>query len=211
MKRLFFVLCLVFLAACAPSTSVAATPTRVNVYATSAAGSWLNEAFTCAAQQNVTLNVLADPAQAELVLRISEPDALTTPAYQIDTEEILVVTHRESPLQALTLEQVRDLFAGRGDPSVQVWVYASGEEPQKVFDQLVMAGGSVTSFARMAASPQEMSDALNNESNAVGILPRHWKMGSAREIYAVGTVPVLAIVKAEPQGAVKSLIACLQK
>lgn len=183
----------------------------MDVYATSAAGPWLNEAFICAAQQGVTLNVLSSPADADLVLRIGEPTALTTFAFQIDTEEILVVTHRESPLQTLTLEQVRDLFAGRGDPSVRVWVYASGEESQKMFDQLVMAGGSVTSFARMAASPQEMSDVLNKESNAVGILPRHWKMGSVREIYSVGTVPVLAIVKAEPQGAVKSLIACLQK
>ena len=211
MKKIYLVVCVAFLAACSPSTPIATTPTLVDVYATSAAGPWLNEAFTCAAQAGVTLNVLSNPADAELVLQIGEPDALATPAYQIDTEEMLVATHRESPLQNLTLERVRDLFAGRGDPSVQVWVYASGEDSQKVFDQLVMAGGGVTSFARMASSPQEMSDVLNNESNTVGILPRHWKMGSVREIYSVGTVPVLAIVKEEPQGAIQSLIACLQK
>jgi hypothetical protein len=210
-KRLTFVLCLIFLAACSPSMSVATPAARVDIYATSAAGPWLNKAFTCAAQQSLTLNVVSDPATATIALQIGEPDALTTPAFQIDTEEILVVTNGQSPLQNLTVERVRDLFAGRGDPSAQVWVYASGDDSQQVFDQLVMNGRSVTSSARMAATPQEMSDTLNKESNAVGILPRHWKAGSVREIYSVGTVPVLAIVKAEPQGTVKALIACLQK
>lgn len=211
MKKLFLIVCVVFLAACSPSTPISTTPALVEVYATSAAGAWLNEASTCAAQTGVTISVVSSSSEAELVLRIGEPGALTTPVYQIDTEEILVAAHRESPLQSLTLERVRDLFAGRGDPSVQVWVYASGEDSQKVFDQLVMAGGGVTSFARMAASPQEMSDALNKESNAVGILPKHWLAGSLRTLYSMGTVPVLALTQEEPQGALKNLIACLQR
>ena len=211
MKRLFSVVCLVLLAACSPVAPAATPAARVDVYATAATLSWLNEAFICAAQGGVTLNILSNPADADIALRIGEPDTLTTPAFQIDTEEILIAASRESPLQALTLKRVRDLFAGRGDLSAQVWVYPSDADSQKVFDQLVMNGRSVTSFARMAASPREMSAALNKESNALGILPRHWLIGSLREIYSVGTVPVLAVVKAEPQGAVKTLIACLQK
>jgi len=56
-----------------------------------------------------------------------------------------------------------------------------------------------------------MSDTLVNESNAVGILPRHWKAGDVREVYSAGTVPVLALTRTEPQGVVKELISCLQK
>jgi hypothetical protein len=56
-----------------------------------------------------------------------------------------------------------------------------------------------------------MSDTLVNQPNTVGILPRHWKVGDAREVFSVGTVPVLAITQNEPQGAVQQLIACLQK
>lgn len=145
------------------------------------------------------------------MLRIGEPPALTRPAYQIDTEEILVVTHRESPVQNLTVEGARDLFAGRGDPSVQIWAYADGEDVQQAFDELVMGGEPVTSLARMATSAQEMSDALNAEKNAVGILPRHWKAGSVRDVFSAGTVPVLAITRVEPEGALKQLVACLQK
>ena len=74
-----------------------------------------------------------------------------------------------------------------------------------------MQGTPVTSLARLAVSPQQMSDTLNMEKNAVGILPRHWKAGSTREVYSAGTVPVLAITASQPSGALASLIACLQK
>ena len=94
---------------------------------------------------------------------------------------------------------------------MQVWVYPSGEDLQEVFDQFVMEGRTVTPAARLAVNPQQMSDTLVNEPNTVGILPRHWKAGDSREVLSVATVPVLAITRIEPQGAVQQLIACLQK
>jgi hypothetical protein len=142
---------------------------------------------------------------------VGEPPFLDSPAFQIDTEELLIVTHRQSPIQNLTLEGARALFAGQGDPSVQVWVYASGEDVQEVFDQVVMAGTRVTASAQLAAHPQQMSDTLVSEPNTVGILPRHWKAGDTRDVLTVASVPVLAITNSEPQGPIKELIACLQK
>ena len=136
---------------------------------------------------------------------------MTSYAYQIDSEDILIVTHRQSPVQNLTLEGARSLFAGQEDPSVQVWVYASGEDVQEVFDQFVMAGMRVTSSARVAATPQQMSDTLVNESKAVGILPRHWKVGDDREVFKVATVPVLVLTDSDPKGVIKELVSCLQK
>lgn len=209
LRRALIAFLLFWIAACTP-TPTAAPVSQADVYASASAAPWLVEAFACASDSNLVLNVVHDPAQADLVLRIGEPAALSTPAFQIDTEEILVVTHRESPLQNMTLEQVQSLFMN-GDPSVQVWVYASSEDVQRVFDQAVMAGRPVTSFAWLASSPQEMSDVLNTQSNAVGILPRRWLAGSPRFIYSVGTVPVLAVTPSEPQGVLKSLVACLQK
>jgi hypothetical protein len=195
--------------ACAPTPTLVTPPTLLSVFVTPDSRPWLDEAFACAADVNVTLNVAPDPLQADFSLHLGEPAALTSPAFQIDAEEILVVVQRESPLEELTLEQVRALFAG-GDPSVQVWVYASSGEMQGLFDQLVMAGRPVTTFARVASTPQEMSAALDTPG-AVGILPRGLLKGNLRSIYSLGSVPVLAIMEAEPQGALKELIACLQK
>jgi len=200
---------LLFVSSCAPSTPPA-TPQLITVYSTSAAQPWLTPLYACAGSSSV-IPRLDDPSSADIVLRVGEPEFLASPAYQIDTEEILIVTHRQSPVQNLTLEEARALFAGQGDPSVQVWVYASEEDVQVVFDQFVMEGRSVTPSARLAVNPQQISDTLVNEPNTVGILPRHWKAGDVRDVYLVATVPVLALTKSEPQAAIKELVACLQK
>ncbi len=201
---------LFFLSSCAPTQTQTTTIQIVNVYSTSTAQPWLAELYDCAANSSLTIK-MTDPASAEIVLRIGEPKNLTIPAYRIDMEEILIVTHRESPVQNLSLEEVRNLFAGQGNPPVQVWVYDSGEDLQEVFDQLVMAGRGVTSSAKMATSPQQMSDLLNAEKAAVGILPKHWKAGGPRVVFNAGTVPVLAILKTAPKGVERDLLACLQK
>ncbi|MFN8414346.1 MAG: hypothetical protein U0Z26_18340, partial [Anaerolineales bacterium] len=162
----------------------------------------------CADKNSLTLNVTSETP--EIVLQVGEPKDLLTPAFKIDEEELLVITHRESPLQNMNLEEVQALFAGQGDPSMQVWVYASDEDVQVLFEQAVMNGRSVSSLAKLAVSAQQMSDQLNADSHSVGILPRHWKAGSTRDIYSIGTYPVLAITRSIPQGAVQTLITCLQ-
>lgn len=212
MRRVF-----IFLITCSSlllsscSTDTPQTPLEVvTVYSTSAATPWLNDVYSCA-ESIAVIERVGYAASADISLRIGEPKYLLGFAYQIDEEEILIVTHRQSPIQNLTLEQVRSLFMGLDDPSVQMWVYDSAEDIFGVFDQFVMKGRSVSSSAMIATTPQQMSDVLNAESNAVGILPRHWKAGDVREVYSVGNVPVLAITQNEPQGAVNQLIGCLQK
>lgn len=198
-----------FISSCSTSTPQTLLEV-VSVYSSSSATPWLNDLYTCA-DGIAVLSRVDEPADADIALRVGEPKFLASPAYQIDEEEILIVTHRQSPVQNMTLEEARALFEGLGDPSVQVWVYASEVDVQEVFDQFVMKGRGVSSSAMLAVSPQRMSDVLNNESNAVGPLPRHWKAGDVREVYSVATVPVLAIARTEPQGTISQLIGCLQK
>lgn len=211
MKR-FVLTALIILGLAACGTPTPQAEQTINVYATPAAQPWLGELYDCAASASVTLNV--SPDAPDIFLRLGEPQGLVTPAFQIDTEDILVVVNRLSPVQSLTIEQARALFAGteRGNaPQVQVWVYPQGEDTQGAFEQAVMEGRSVASNARLAVDPQHMSEVLNADVNAVGILPRHWMMGELREVLAVASVPVLAITLSEPQGVVRELIACLQK
>lgn len=200
---------IVLLSSCSPRPP-SVTPQLVTVYSTSAAQPWLPPLYDCAGTSSLISRV-DDPSTSDIALRVGEPAFLDSPAFQIDTEEILIVTHRQSPVQNLTLEDARALFVGQGDPTVQVWVYSSGEDVQEVFERVVMDGGNVISSARIAVTPQQMSDTLVNEATAVGILPRHWKAGDTREVFSVATVPVLAITNSEPQGVIQELIACLQK
>jgi hypothetical protein len=200
-----YVLFLLLFTSCSPTPQP--EQVVVNAYATSAAMPWLADLYACAEKANVVINISAE--SPEIYLRVGEPAVMASSAYQIGEEEILIATHRESPVQNLTLAQAQDLFA-QGNNSAQVWVYPSDADMQRVFDQLVMQGRSVSSSAKIAASPQNMSDVLSSESNAVGILPRHWKAGNVREVYSAGTVPVLAVTKSEPQGIIIDLISCVQ-
>ena len=208
--HIFIILLVSLLASCTSTATPVPETQIINVYTTPATQPWLADVFACAPNGTV-INVVGDPASADVFLRLGEPELLTAHPYQIDMEEILVVTPRQSPVQNLTVEGVRELFAGQSDPSVQVWVYAAGEDVQRVFEQAVMQGRSVTSSARLATGPQQMSDMLNNTPNTVGILPRHWKVGDSRFVYTIPDVPVLALTNKEPQGAIQAVIACLQK
>jgi hypothetical protein len=208
---LLFLLFSFLIISCSPSTPPP-TPQVVSVYSSSFTTPWLTELYDCAGT-SVIVRLSDTESVYDIRLQLGEPEFLSSFAYQIDEEEILVVTHNQSPIQNLTLDEAQALFMGLGDAqaSVQMWVYDSAAEGQRVFDQFVMEGRSVMTSARVAVSPQQMSDTLVNESNAVGILPRHWKAGDVREVFSVATVPVLALTQSEPVGVVNELIACLQK
>lgn len=202
-------LLLLLTSACAAETPQTPPPI-LSVYSTPAATPWLPRLYACA-DSGILISRVDDPAAAEIVLRLGEPPTPAPFAYRIDEEEILIAVHPQSPLQQLTLEQAQALFAGLGDASLQAWVFASEEDVAGVFDQVVMQGRSVSSSARVAVSPQQMSEVLNAQSNAVGILPRQWVTGGVREVLSVAKVPVLALTQTEPQGALQQWIGCLQQ
>ncbi len=208
---ILFLLSSFLLFSCTTKTPQASLQT-VSVYSTFAAEPWLDPLYACA-ESVAVISRVDDVSSADIVLRVGEPEFLASPAYQIDEEEIWVVAHHETPIPSMGLEGVQALFLGLGDPSIQIWVYASDTDVQAIFDQYVMEGRSVTSLARLATSPQEMADVLDSERQALGILPVNWsmKMSGSSGIYHVATVPVLAITKSEPQGAVNQLIGCLQE
>lgn len=182
----------------------------IGVYASSAAQPWLEKVYSCA-PEGTAIRLESDAAQADISLRLGEPRFSPKFIYQIDAEDILVVTHRESPLQNLTLEGVRELFARPADPSVQVWIYASGEDVQEIFEQVVMQGRSVTSFARLATSTQHMAEVVVGDVQAVGFLPRSLQTEGMRIIHILPEVPVLVSVENDPRGVIQEIIYCLQK
>ena len=206
-----FSACVLFLlvAACTPTSPNIPETQIVRVYATPATHPWLREVFACA-PAGMAIRVAQSPVAADITLRLGEPDFVPASVYQIGTDEILIVTHRQRPVQTMTVDEVRELFAGQGDSSVQVWVYAPGEDVQRVFEQAVMDGRSVTSLARLATSPQHVSDIMSNDPNAIGILPRQWTAGDMRFVYTIPDVPVLALLKEEPRGALQDILSCMQ-
>lgn len=219
MKKLLL-FTLFFLTACnaAPTNVATATPTVIKIYTTSATQTWQTALFKCAGQQSTVL-MLADPGSADISLRIGEPQNLSMPAFQMGWDEILVVVNRSHSFQQLRTEQVTGLFTGEINDwsqisptetgAVQVWVFAEGDDAQQVFAK-TLTGKPVTSNARLAANSDEMSRAIASDPYAVGILVRRWKTENLADVYVAASAPILAITPAEPQGAVKDLLACMQ-
>jgi hypothetical protein len=205
------------LTACAPAVGVV-TPQLVKVYITSAASSRLGDLYNCSAP-SIAIS-LSDAGSADITLRLGPPDGLSSPAFQIGTEDVLVIVQSQNSLNQLTANQVHAIFLGQVtnwkdldgmDMPIQVWTYAQGEDVQQVFEQDVMENQQVTSFARLAVSAQDMLNSVANDPDSIGFLPAAWMKGKVKNMYTVASVPLLAITRSQPQGALKELIACLQK
>ncbi|MFH1186496.1 MAG: hypothetical protein V1755_15910 [Chloroflexota bacterium] len=208
-------LLLVMLAACVPAA--VQTPVPLTIHASSAVYPWLSTAYDCSPTSAAI--VLVNGPEADMVLRLTEPQELTLPAYQIGTDELLVITHPQVGVGALAPEQVEALFAGQfanwsavggADLPVQVWAFATTVDIQEYFDRMVLHGRPVSSLARLAVSSQHMSDSVGDVPGSIGLLPRRWKAGNTREALSVSSVPVLALVQQVPQGALAELLGCMQ-
>ncbi len=216
MKR-FFLALLFLLSACAPATAVA-TPQLVNVYVTSAASSKLTDLYNCSTPS--TALRLSDPQAADITLRLGPPDGLSLPAFQIGSDNVDVVVQAQNNIGTLTVDQVHAIFLGQithwkdvggSDASIQVWTYSQGEDIQQIFESDVMENQQVTSSARLAVSSQDMLESVSKDTNAIGYLPNSLETSDVRSVYKIASAPILAITKSQPQGAMKELIACLQK
>jgi hypothetical protein len=205
------------LAGCGTSTPQA-SPQLVNVYVTSAAYPWVSDLYDCAST-SAAIN-LSGPQSAELTLRLGVPEHLTTPAFQISTEEVLVIVHPRSGVASLTLDQVRSIFLGQvinwkeiggNDIPIQVWSFSPDEDVQVTFSQTVMDGQPITSLARLAVSGEGMAEDIGNNPGSVGILPRRLMTANIQNVFTAAKVPVLIITKSAPTGIINDLIGCLQQ
>jgi hypothetical protein len=211
-------------ASCTPVQS-SPTPETFRVQYSHAAKPWLATLTNCAGTSVLTAEARAadyqDPQSVNMVMRVGQPDNLTNPAWQIGTDDLLVIVNPQNPIASLTERQVRALFTGKIqnwkdingiNSPVQVWVFQESEDIQQIFENVVLAGDPVTSLARLANDPQDMSQAISKDTAAIGIITRRSKTETTLEVCTgVSNLPVLAITQAEPQGISAQILACMQK
>jgi hypothetical protein len=188
---------------------VVATPHPLMIYATPATTPWLGRLYDCA-RATAAVPILTSPEVADVLLRIGDPPISSVSAVQIDTVDILVVTHQSSPLGHLSADEAEALFSDTGDESVHLWVFPAEDDVQQVFRTTVMRGREVSPLARIAASPQQMVDLLKSDPTAVGILTSRWMVAGLQGLTTVATVPVLAISPKSSLGTSSGVLACLQ-
>ncbi len=219
-----FLFLILLLVSCGPATPVK-TPVLFTIQYTFATTPWLENLSTCAGNRVINAELRSvgfqDLEFSNLVMRIGQSAQMISPAYQIGKDDLLVITNSRNPVRQLTIDQVRALFIGRfqtwkatngNDTPVHVWVFPPGEDVQQIFGESILAGSSVTSQARLANSPEEMSQAIAGDVDAVGIITRHLKAENTPDVFtAASNLPVLVSTRSDLQGDLAQILACLQK
>jgi hypothetical protein len=211
-----------WMAACTPVL----TPTPlvpIKVQYSFAAQPWLEDLQDCAVKTIIEAEKRAidfqDLDTADLLLRIGEASDQGE-AFQIGTEEIVVISHPENPVAALTALQVQGVFSGiihnwaevgGDDLSIQVWVFAAGEDIQRIFLESGLSGTPITTYALLAATPEAMLRAILADQGAIGLMPRKGITEEANKLYSITEIPVIAILREGAPESVTEIIACLQK
>jgi hypothetical protein len=226
MKRIFafIILTCIILTSC-NSALPTTRPDQFTVQYSAASIPWLASLYKCAGTNVVTTeqrsaDFLASKS-ADMVIRIGRPDNLDGFAYQIGTDDLLVIVNTRNPSKTLTAEQVHGLFSGQiqnwkvingYDAPAQVWVFPPGEDIQEIFTQTALEGSPVSSEAHLINNPDEMALAVGKDGSAIGIITRRWMTKNISSVFtASSNLPVLAITLSEPQGTLSRILVCLQK
>jgi PBP superfamily domain len=222
--KLPFILLFCLLLASCSNTTLTPTAEIINIQYTSAAEPWLAALYNCAGNTVLTADPRAadflDLQATDLVLRLGQPENLTSSAYRIGTDNLLVIVNPQNPVKKLDASQVRGLFSGQiqdwkdaggSDSPAQVWAFSKADDLQTIFDQNVLNSSPVTPAARLASSPDEMIQAVSRDVNAIGILTGRLKTSSVSEVFTVTNVPVLVLTRSDPPGGITRILSCLQK
>jgi hypothetical protein len=235
-KFCLFSLVLIFLtAACSPTITPA--PEIVPEAITAAyppSLKLLDEALNFCAHENpsIALHRIELPAgslignNADLLFWLGEPPEKATFSAPLAVEEIALIVNSENPIQAIAVEELRALLRGEirnwealndMDADVAVWTYPEGNEIFLVIEEAFLQDGTITSQGYLAPDPAAIIDAISGDVGAIGFLPKAWLTDDIKSIDLDGegsgidlSRPVLALAEGAPEGAARSLLACLQ-
>ncbi len=136
----------------------------------------------------------------------------------IASEKIVLAINPAQGLTSFSALQAADLLSGR----VQDWAQLGGRAEQVLLfippdsDEALQAfrsnvvRGAFSGQALIATSPDTLLQNVAINSGAAGILPAAWVDDSVSSFDYKVSLPVLALATQPPQGAARSLLACLQ-
>lgn len=214
------------LCACQPSATTVALPSPqiLHMQITPALDRLRPALHACAAEEALGLVVdslpatALDPSQTDLALRWSAPAETSDFAAVLAEEALVVIVHPTQERAAVTRGELRALYsAGQQAGGLNPWAYPPGDDVQQAFETLVLQGPPEQPLpVFLAPDPPAMLEAVAEDPNAIGFVPAGWVTGQVR-VLPVSDLdteeslqPILAISTAEPQGAARAMLLCLQ-
>lgn len=222
--NLLLLLTLLILTACSPPEAVLPTeetPIYLIQYSPSLE-TFRPEFQTCANENSSAFFQLqADQAftdnTADLNIRLGEPQSLPGFMAQIGKEEIVVIIHPNNQ-SILTQIDLQNIFSGRltnwakidGQGDIKVWTLPMENETSQLFQEYFLSGMLFSSNAQIAPGPAQILEAVSADPASIGYLPQSWVNASVTALDLNIIVPILVFADAEPEGALREFVACLQ-
>ncbi len=200
---------------------------------------WLPEVSACAnalSGVGVYTSVLPigdlDPSAADLTVRLGnllDTDPFVT---VLGTEYLVIIVGPETPVTSLSLESLQAIFAGEitdwrdvpeaggagltDNTPITLLSFPQGNDLRLHFADVYLESGRLTDNLKTFSTVDSLTTLLEENPTAISyalssqvpstaqVLPITGMEGLASEIY------VIAVMQIEPQGAIRSLLLCLQ-
>jgi len=236
MSRFFSLVVLAgLLLGCSPQPTIAPPPTPVTLRVqVTPAMSWLRPVMAeCAGQtSNLTLTVEETMASAQslddadVLTRWSSSNIANGYAMKIGQDSLSVIVNGQNSTPGLDIHTIRSIYAGEqvspppsdiaGTGLYQPWVYLNDDDAQTIASFTFLKDISLDQAAKIAPNAQGMVEAVGQNPSAIGFVPSRWLDSQVKAIELSGvstdelTVPVLAITRDRPEGAIRDWLLCLQ-
>ena len=191
-----------------------------SIYATPALEGWLPLVYNCAAETpGMLLSRILDITSADISLRLAAPMNSDAFVYQIGEVEFVVGNNLTNPVRELSESQLTDIFEGKirnwsqvggNDAEIVLWAYGLEDDLQKAFNETLLDGRTLSSFARQATSETMIQQAISIDVRTLGFLSNPQGSKNIQILHSVGKYPVLMIINMNSQNLLRSLMLCIQ-
>lgn len=134
---------------------------------------------------------------------------------QLGWGQLELIAHPDLPLASLDKKTILENYTALS-PEFQVWTYPPDHELRNLFERVFLVSEVRSPAAMIAPGPAEMVAAVSQNPTALGYVLDSW-VTSEVNTFPVDSAtraalrqPILAVPRENPQGVIKSYLACLQ-
>ena len=234
-KKIVYSLIFIFLlAACSPQVEYAtpvAAPEFWQVFLSPTLDGVQEELQACLEGENIKIILeegyhYKEGQDYSLVLLWGDSD-VSADAYVLLQDDLNLVVNSENPLQEISLGELVDIYSGNVNAweeinpgladlgEVKLWVYPPGVDIEKAQSDIVLAFDEISPDARIAPNAAVMLETIQEQKNAIGLLPGIWMDDRVKPIQISEPVetpvfPVIMILPAEISEKYGRIISCFQ-
>ena len=164
----------------------------------------------------------ADPTgKVDARLTWNEPSTSSESPFRfvLGSERIVWIANPENPAASLSVDQLRQVYAGAADPALRLtaWTYPPENPARSLLGIIPGWKDPLSAQVQVAANPTQMLKAIAADPAAIGYVPLRWVDASVKTLPISGldpaalSQPILASTNSEPVGAIKDWLLCVQQ